>query len=67
MAKSNYTYRHKGKVFPVSTLTSNWQILELAERLKRQAEKMADAHIKGKNFRYVPINIPSNLVRIFGK
>lgn len=67
MAKCNYTYEYTGKVFPLSTLTSNQQIIELAGCLKRQAEKIADAHTIGKNFRYVPINIPANLVHIFGK
>ncbi|MEI7457226.1 MAG: hypothetical protein WCK93_10940 [Nitrosomonadales bacterium] len=65
MASINRQYQH-GKSFPISSLTSNPQILEFADRLYSQAMKMEQANENGRHFDYKPILVPQNLRHIFG-
>lgn len=65
MASINRQYHH-GKSSLISSLTSDPQILEFADRLYSQAMKMDLANENGRHFDYKPISVPKNLRHIFG-
>lgn len=54
------------KTFPISSLTSNPQILDFAGRLHSQAMQMEQAKENERHFDYKPISVPKNLRHIFG-
>lgn len=60
------SYRYQGEAFPLSSLTSDPRILDLAERLHEQGCRMSNAHLNGVKFVYRPIRIPSDLRHILG-
>jgi hypothetical protein len=73
MAETNSTststdsdFKHKGKSFPVSTLTKNKHVISLAAELHQQAMQMDQAQQADKHFCYRPITIPPQYKHIFG-
>ncbi|MDP1872061.1 MAG: hypothetical protein Q8K61_10610 [Gallionella sp.] len=74
MAETNSTststdsdFKHKGKSFPISTLTKNKHVISLAANLHQQAMQMDKAQMNGTHFQYQQINIPPIFRHIFGK
>lgn len=59
-------YKFTGKAFLLSTLTSDPQVLAIADRLGRQSRAIAKAHLAGRHFDYKPILIPQKLRHVFG-
>ena len=59
--------QNHGKSSPISSLTSDPQILEFAGKLHFQAMQMEQARENGRHFDYKPIPVPQNLSHIFGK
>lgn len=67
MASINHQYQYHGKSSPISSLTSDPQILEFAGRLHFQAMQMEQARANERHFDYKEIPVPLNLRHIFGK
>lgn len=58
-------YKHHGQSTPFTALTSDPQLLLLADRLAQQSKAMDRAHLADQHFDYRPIPIPKKFQHIF--